>query len=246
MAGELGTVAEVYLYPVKSMAGYPVEEAHVGLDGILGDRQYSFVRADRAAIDSFPWMTARQDSRMLMYKPQFAQIPTPSQPEPVLQVSTPEGRAVKIADPSLRDELMTKTGHSLFLLKSTRGIFDCQHISLFSLASVRALSAEADCPIDHRQFRANVYMEPASGLAFDEEEWVGCLLQIGGEVLTSVVQRDPRCMVTNLDPETGLQNPEVLRAIAQRHEGQAGLYLNVIRPGSIRPGDVIRRISIPD
>jgi len=127
-----------------------------------------------------------------------------------LEVATPEGLAVKIADPSLRYELMTKTGHSFYLLKIAGGIFDCQHISLFSLASVRALSAEADCPIDHRQFRANVYMEPDSVRALDENEWVGSLLQIGGEVLTSVAQRDPRYVMITVDPEAEFQNPKVL------------------------------------
>ena len=49
MSDAVATIAQVYLYPVKSMAGIPVQEAHVGLDGILGDRQYSFVRAERIA-----------------------------------------------------------------------------------------------------------------------------------------------------------------------------------------------------
>jgi uncharacterized protein YcbX len=49
MSDAVATIAQLYLYPVKSMAGIPVQEAHVGLDGILGDRQYSFVRAERIA-----------------------------------------------------------------------------------------------------------------------------------------------------------------------------------------------------
>jgi len=41
----------------------------------------------------------------------------------------------------------------------------------------------------------------------------------------------------NLDPETGDQNPRVLKAVAHSHQGQAGLYANVLRPGRIRLGD---------
>ena len=240
MSETIATVAELFIYPIKSMAGVSVQEAYVGLDGILGDRQYSFVRANQAAHNSFPWMTARQSARMLLYKPWFAEPPAPDRPEPPVQVRTPEGAVHDASDPALCEELTTKMGHSLFLLKSTRGIFDCQHISIFSLASVRELSVEAGCAIDRRQFRANVYVQPVSGRAFDEEKWTRCLLQIADEALIGVTQRDSRCMMLNLDPETGEQNPRVLKTIAQGHQGQAGIYANVVRPGLIRVGDPVR------
>src|SRR6266496_2128440 len=143
MSDTIATISELYIYPIKSMAGIPVQEAHVGLDGILGDRQYSFVRADQAARNSFPWMTARESTRMLLYKPQFAQPPSPDRPEPPVKVRTPEAAEREVGDPVLCEELASKMGHPLFLLRSARGIFDCQHISLFSLASVRGLAAES-------------------------------------------------------------------------------------------------------
>jgi len=244
MSHALGAVAQLWLYPIKSMAGVSVEEAYVGLDGILGDRQYSFVRADQAARNSFPWMTARESSRMLLYKPYFSQLPTPEQPEPPVRVRTPAGAEREPNDSSLREELAGECGQPLFLLKSARGMFDCQHLSLFSLASVRALAAEAGCAIDPRQFRANLYIEPASSQPFEEEAWAGSLLEIGEQVLTGVTQRDPRCMMVNLDPESGKQDPRVLRAVAQKHQGQAGVYANVIRPGVIRVGDTIRLVAM--
>ena len=86
-------------------------------------------------------------------------------------------------------------------------------------------------------------MEPSSGRAFDEESWTRSLLQIGDGVLVGVTQRDTRCMMINLDPETGVQNPRVLKTVAQTHQGQAGLYANVVQPGVIRTGDAIRLVS---
>jgi uncharacterized protein YcbX len=143
----------------------------------------------------------------------------------------------------LSESVASKREHPVFLLKSARGLFDCQHISIFSLASVEGLSKEAGVAIDRRQFRANIYVEPASGRAFDEETWTNCLLQIGEEVLVSVTQRDTRCMMVNLNPDTGEQNPAVLRTITQSHQRQAGLYANVVRPGTIRVNDSIRMVS---
>lgn len=222
MSENIATVAKLYLHPVKSMAAVSVDESHVAMDGIVGDRQYAFVRTEQAAKNSFPWMTARQDSRLLSYKSVFDQLPTLDEPEPVLRVHTPDGRLVDVSDPSLQEELASRTGHSIFLLKSARGVLDCQHVSVLSLASVRALASEADCAIDRRQFRATVYFEPRSGRPFDEDEWTDCLLQISDRVLTGVAQRDLRFMMVNLDPETGKQTPQVLRTIARGHGGEAG------------------------
>ena len=244
MSDIIATVAELFVYPIKSMAGVSVQEAYVGLDGILGDRQYAFVRADQAARNSFPWMTARQSAHMLLYKPRFTEAPSPDRPEPPVKVQTPEGTVRDASDPALCEELASKMGHPLFLLKSGRGIFDCQHISVFSVASVRELSVEAGCAIDRRQFRANVYVQPVSGRAFDEETWTRYLLQIADETLIAVTQRDSRCMMVNLDPESGEQNPRVLKTIAQGHQGQAGIYANVVRPGLIRVGDPLRKIAV--
>jgi uncharacterized protein YcbX len=243
MSNPIASIAALYVYPVKSMAGIAAQEAHVGFDGILGDRQYSFIRGDQAARNSFPWMTARQSASMLLYKPQFAQAPTPDVPEPGVSVRTPAGAVCEPNDSGLCQELADKLGHPVFLLKSGRGLFDCQHVSLFSLATVRALAEEAGCPIDPRQFRANVYLEPGSQRAFDEESWTDCLLQIGADVLIGVTQRDSRCMMVNLNPDTGEQNPRVLKTIAQAHQGQAGIYANVVRPGLIRVGDAIRVLT---
>jgi uncharacterized protein YcbX len=243
MSNTIATVSELFIYPVKSMAGIGVRESHVGLDGILGDRQYSFVRADQAARNSFPWMTARESARMLLHKPQFDSAPTPDKPEPPVKVTTPEGAMHDANDPALCEELASTSGHPLFLLKSQRGIFDCQHVSLFSLATLRGLAAEVGCALDRRRFRANVYMEPASGEAFEEENWPNSLLKIGDEVLISVTQRDTRCMMINIDPESGKSDPRVLKTVAQGHQAQVGIYANVVKPGVIRVGDEIQRVS---
>lgn len=237
----LGTVKELFIYPVKSMAGVSVAEAHVGLDGIIGDRQYAFVQAEQAARSNFPWMTGRQSSQMLRYRAGFASAPTPENREPAVTVRSPDGQVRAPSDPELVNELAA-LGYPLFALRSTRGMFDCQHVSLFSLATVRGLAAESGSSINRLQFRANVYFEPESTHPFEEEGWTSCLVRIG-EALLGVVQRDTRCMMVNLNPESGKQDPRVLRTIAQKHQRQAGLYANVVRPGAIRVGDRVERVA---
>jgi MOSC domain-containing protein YiiM len=45
-------------------------------------------------------------------------------------------------------------------------------------------------------------------------------------------------MIT-LDPETAAPSPEILRRVAQAHEGMAGVYAAVLSEGAIRPGDPV-------
>lgn len=239
MPRTIATVSRLFVYPVKSMAGVPVEQAHVGINGLLGDRRYAFVRADQAASNNFPWMTARQATRMLLYRPRFEQPPTPEKEDPAVQVRTPEGAERAVSDPALREELAAKFEQSLFLLNNGNGIFDCQHLSIFSLATMRALEEESGSEIDPRQFRANIYIEPAGGKAYDEDQWVGQMVRIGNQVMAAITARDPRCMMINLNPDTVVQDARVLRTVAQNHEGQIGVYANLVLGGLIKVGDAV-------
>ncbi len=245
MSITIARVAQIFIYPVKSMAGVPVQQAHVGVNGLLGDRRYSFVRADQSASNSFPWLTARQSASLLLYKPRFQQPPTPEEAEPAVQVQTPGGTVRKVDDPMLREELADALQQPLFLLHSGRGVFDSQHLSVFSLATLRALAEESGSSIDPRQFRANLYIEPVSQQPFEEERWAGGILRIGAEVLAAVTQRDHRCMVINLDPDSTTQDPRVLRTVARQHDGHSGVYANVIRPGPVKVGDAIEQLPNP-
>lgn len=47
-------------------------------------------------------------------------------------------------------------------------------------------------------------------------------------------------MMINLDPETAVQNPAVLRTVVREHAECAGIYANVIAPGLVLVGDILR------
>jgi uncharacterized protein YcbX len=243
MSTIIAAIKYLYLYPVKSMRGVAVNEAHVGLNGIYGDRRYTFVQQRLAASDGFPWMTGREKPRLILYAPRFELTTMPigkGWDEARVMVRTPDGEEFDVEDPHLSDQLSREAGTPLLLLKSSRGNYDSQHLSLFSLASLRDLEFESGSAIDYRQFRANIYLEPANGEPFAEEEWLGKILRIGASAIVGVTKKDTRCMMINLNPESAVQNPKVLRTVTQLHDQQIGIYANVIAPGMIRVGDEIR------
>src|SRR6267142_6032998 len=65
----VGEVESVWRYPVKSMRGEELQEAFVGFGGVYGDRVYAF--RSSAAPKGFPYLTGREQQRMLLYQPAY-------------------------------------------------------------------------------------------------------------------------------------------------------------------------------
>ena len=65
----IGTLDTVCRYPVKSMAGEEIEEAFVGISGLMGDRAFAFVREPGPS--GFPWLTGREQENLILYRPRF-------------------------------------------------------------------------------------------------------------------------------------------------------------------------------
>jgi MOSC domain-containing protein YiiM len=108
---------------------------------------------------------------------------------------------------------------------------------------VQQIGDEVGFALDKRRFRANVYADlmPMSGFA--ENAFLGRRLQIGTKAVIAVTDRDPRCKMITLDPNTAQASPEVLRRVRDSHEGKAGLYGAVLVEGTVRPGDEIRLLD---
>ena len=261
----IGRVDSLWRYPVKSMRGAELEEAFVGFSGVYGDRLFAFRSA--GAPRGFPYLTGRNLAEMLLYRPRFryperAVKPpnlteaekitpglTPAVADPsdlIVDVETPSGEVLAVDDPALMRMLGKETddAHGLTLMRSDRAMTDCRPVSLFALQTARQLGDEIGVAIDKRRFRANIYMDLASAAGFGEDAFVGQTLRIGAQAVVSILQRDPRCKMISLDPDTAEQNPEVLRKVSQAHGGMAGVYAAVLVEGIVRHGDAIELLSI--
>jgi len=260
----VATVESLWRYPVKSMAGEEISEAFVGFPGVYGDRCYAF--RDSAARPGFPYLNANVQQRMLLYRPRFRHPERAAAPpnlaearaiapgvthadagpgDMALDVLTPEGGVVPIDDPGLIEALGEglRGEHRLALVRSDRALTDCRPVSLISLQTVRQVEAESGLAVDKRRFRANVYLDLAAGRGFGEDGWVGRKLRIGPTLLVAVLERDPRCKMISLDPDTGGHDPRVLREVAQAHEAHAGVYCAVLAEGVVAKGDAVEAVD---
>jgi uncharacterized protein YcbX len=256
----IGRVESLWRYPVKSMRGEELSEAFVGFAGIYGDRLFAFRSAARP--NGFPYLTGREQLKMVLYRPRFRHPEKASKPpnlaeaegiEPGLNpifadpadlavdVETPSGEVLSINDPMLIRKLEEGLGdgHALTLLRSERSMTDCRPVSLFSVQTGRRLGDELGIDLDKRRFRANVFMDLASTAGFAEDGFIGRNLRVGSKTVLSILERDPRCAMITIDPNTAERNPTILGKVTKDHEGKAGIYAAVLTEGLVRVGDDI-------
>lgn len=204
-------VAEIWRYPVKSMAGEPLEVARVLPTGVEGDRVVHVEAEGRL-------VTARTHPGLLGHR---ATLDAGGDPlvdgrawrrpdvlEDVRGIVGPTARLVRDEDPDARFDVLP-------LLVATDGA-----IAAFGR--------------DRRRLRPNLVLAGVDGL--EERGWGGRTIRIG-EVLVGVHGLRARCVMTTFDPDSLKQDLGVLKDIGRRFGGRLALDCAVIRGGTVRVGD---------
>lgn len=203
-------VAGLWRYPVKSLAGEPLDAAEVTLDGIAGDRLVHVHNA-RGLI------TGRVRHDLLT-------LPAATGPDGNPLVADHRWDSLESA------RLIKERAGPDASLAAYAGPerFDIGNLLVATDGSVEAFGG------DIRRLRPNILLDDVPAGA--EEGWPGRAIAIGKVVIGVHSMRD-RCVVTSFDPDTGERDPSVFRDIHRRFGGQLCLNAWVIEPGAIRLGD---------
>jgi len=211
-------VAELWRYPVKSLAGERLTEVEVTPAGFVGDRRVQVWDGHRI-------VTSRTKPRLLALRalwdtetgePRIDGVPwhTAEALEAVRRAAGPTAHLGRHDDVEKRFDVLP-------LLVATDG----------------AIAALGE---DGRRLRPNVVVGGVEGLA--ERTWPGRRLRLG-EVVIQVAKLRDRCVMTTYDPDTQVQDPGVLRRIVQEFDGKMALDCAVLRPGTLRIGDPVELLS---
>lgn len=256
----VGRLESVWRYPVKSMPGESLPEAYVDFAGVLGDRLYAVRHA--GAPKAFPFLTARSRKEMLRFRPRFRRPELtlapdnlteaetrgpgltplfPSSEELALEIETPCGKTLSASDPALPGLIGGDQFNAadLTLIRSDRAITDCRPLSLLATRTIDGIGRAVGLTLDKRRFRENLYLDLDSAENFAEDAFVGRRLRIGPRLTLHILERDIRCRMIGIDPETLEENSEILRYVAKNHDNTAGVYAAVLVAGRVRPGDEI-------
>lgn len=208
-------VEGLWRYPVKSLAGEPIERAVLTPTGIPGDR-IVHVRGPEGV------RTSRRQHRMLGLRGTLG----------------PDGQPLVNGLPWQSEEvlaLVRKAAGEDAWLAAYDGPerFDILPLLVATDGAVAAFGR------DIRRLRPNILIGGVDGM--DEVGWEGAELHIGEAVIRLDSLRG-RCPMTTVDPDTLERDPEVLRDIGRRFGGRLALNAAVTRSGVVRIGDGVKLV----
>ena len=209
-------VAEIWRYPVKTMAGERLQRAGIGPLGIEGDRVVHVEDAGGRVI------TSRSQPRFLGHKGSLG----------------PHGKVLVDRrpwdSPEVAAEIVEIAGRGARLVRYDGAErFDVLPLLVATDGAIAAFGQ------DRRRLRPNLVIGGVEGMA--EREWPGGCLRIGA-VLIGVQDLRLRCIMTSYDPDTLAQDKEITRGIYQRFDGKLALNCFVIEGGEIAVGDEARLV----
>ena len=206
-------VAELWRYPVKSMAAESLTRAEIRADGIVGDRVVH-VRGAHGRV-----VTARTRPRLLGHRATLG-----PDGEPLV-----DGRPWRTSE--VAHDVVAAVGPGAQLVRDD-GVerFDVLPLLVATDGAIRALGT------DRRRLRPNIVIAGVEGLA--ERTWEGRQLKIG-EVVIGVQDLRQRCIMTTFDPDSLEQDVGVLRRIQLEFGGTMALNCSVVQPGVVTVGDPV-------
>ncbi len=213
-------LAEIWRYPVKSMAGERLQAARLGRDGVEGDRRVQVRLGDMDSEAGERIVTARSRPQLLGHRATLG-----PDGEPLV-----DGRPWRAASVAADVERAAGAGARLELSDEVQLRYDILPLLVATDGAIDSLG------LDRRRFRPNLLIGGVQGLA--ERDWQGRRLRIG-EVVVALADLRGRCVMTTFDPDTLEQDPKVLRTIVQRLGGVLGLNAEVARGGVVRVGDPV-------
>jgi len=210
-------LAEIWRYPVKSMAGERLAAAELLADGIEGDRLVqAWDERDR-------FVTARTRPGLLAHRATLG-----ADGQPLVD-------GLPWADPEVTRRVEAAAGRGVRLRRfEGEERFDVRPLLVATDGSLTAFGR------DPRRLRPNLVISGVEGLA--ERGWQGRALRVGRAVVGLADLRG-RCVMTTWDPDTQAQDPDVLRDIVRRFDGRLCLNAAVLEPGRIEEGDEVELLD---
>ncbi len=262
------TVAQLWIYPVKSLKGIRVGNARVAARGLDHDRRFVVVDPEGAFLTqrelsamATVW-TAIEAGELRLSSPDFDEVAVPLEPEggeplqaEVWNSVTPALAPSREADRWL-SEVLGRPCRLAYMPASTRresnvryagpgrlvGYADGYAHLVVSEASLEALNARLGRPVPIDRFRPNLVLSGTT--AFEEDGWRDFS---AGTARFRMAKPCGRCQVTTTDQSTGeVTGPEPLETLgrwrpSEEFGARFGMNAVTIVEGELREGDAVER-----
>jgi uncharacterized protein YcbX len=262
-------LSQLYIYPVKSMAGIPLDASRLDPMGLRYDRRWMLVDADGRFI------TQRTHPHMVLIRPSMSdgnlvltnaggdshRVPSaaPDGERMTVQVWKDRVEARRLSgetDAWLSDAIGERC-HLVYIDDDTirrcdpdyasagdrTGFSDGFPLLLISQASLDGLNARLEKPVPMIRFRPNLVVDGCAAHA--EDGWRHIHI---GEIAFRVVKPCSRCPIPTVNPETGRkEGPEPLKTLTtyRRRDNKVWFGQNLAHDGTgeLRIGDRLELLS---
>ncbi|WP_286829787.1 MULTISPECIES: MOSC domain-containing protein [Kordiimonas] len=246
------TIAEIWRFPVKGLAGQPLETAQlVPGQAIEGDRAYAIRHGNTEFDRDNPKHLSKTKFLALMTHAELAALEVSFDDTGTVMTVSKDGELLfhgNLQDPDEAHRLEVMMGSYMgdrakgaprLEMAEDHMFSDVPEkcLSVVNLASVQALSDHVGEPLDPLRFRANIYLD---GLpAWAERDWEKGRLFTAGDVTLRLMKPIVRCNATNVNLKTAEVDQNLPKTLQKDFGANLmGVYCTVESPGTIKRGDV--------
>jgi uncharacterized protein YcbX len=239
---EVGRVAALWRYPVKSLLGERLDEASLGSNGLEGDRGYAIRDALSGHVLSAKkfsmLLRARAETRdggVVFTLPDGERFDVGSDSAGAA-LSAWLGREVEIARRSGTPQRPVMEGDTGTFRGRAGSFFDSSPVHVVTTSTLAALTERhPEGVFDPRRFRPNILLE-TSGAGYVEETWIGKTLAVGSTEI-EVTKACSRCVMTTHAQQELPVDRDILRTVITHNDEHVGVYGFARTPGVVHLGD---------
>lgn len=266
---KVGTVAEIWRYPVKSMGGERLDSTSITAEGVEADRRFALRDVETGKIVSakrparwgqlLDFDAVIRDGTVELTSPSGESI-TLDDPDAVAWLSKAVGREVELAAGSPAGELygsewpeidgLVLAGDiDLPVAMSTESpsFVDLATLHVLTTSSLRALDEwVGESVSDVRRFRPSILIDTGEAAGLPEEDWQGSVVRIGDDLEIKIGDRTPRCVMPTIGQRELDRRPDVLQQIAANNRHDMGGFGDFACLGMYADVETEGRINVGD
>jgi uncharacterized protein YcbX len=247
-AGEaIGTVAEIWRYPVQSMRGEALAAAAIAESGVVGDRRYGVVDPEMGmVISSAQGRRKWRDSVTLAAR--YLDAPSNGSVAPSVEILLPDRSRLRNDEQDIDLRLTAALGAAVHLAdkasEGKRSDYSHEALHLLTTASLRQFAHHhPEGRFAPARFRPNIVIDTGDKTGFLEQGWIGRRFIIGDGVEIAITEHCKRCAMTTLPQGDLPLDPVILHTASAHNNTRAGVYASVVRPGTTKVGDPVRPLG---
>ena len=234
----IGTVSELWRYPVQSLQGESHNALAFTAAGAVGDRGYSIVDDSNVGGTAArpPWKS------LIGWRARYVREPKAGEDLPKVEITFDDGTRMVSDDARVEGAISERLGRrgrlAMTVSPEVKRPYVASPCHLLTSATLKALTAlYPGGRFVSPRFRPNVTLDCGDTVGFIETGWLGGSLTVG-DVAMRATEHCLRCALTTRPQGDLPKDPGILHTAQQHNETRVGIYTEIAAPGVLRIGDI--------